>query len=796
MDEIKQEFSEFEASLLVRVATIFENEDNALCLKDLASESQLIAQKINALGQRAFETLGSLPDKYSEETLWLQIVNYSWLPQMKSYLLLWRDIIFQTQKALIRLWTNELSAPAFAQFQQRSKDQLEQATKQVSNYVPKQLITLKAKNSNAVAASVAWSLQDNPQPIYAKQIEQISQQCGQLQATSETLQTHFDTFQKVDNLIGDSLSNYQNVIEKRLKTAQDAISYLQENTQAKASKITFFAKNLEGKIEYQNHQDNFKISFESLLNIFDEKINLPVDTQNGIILMKEIAFRRKIKQWVESEVSPLMFEIWELLEFITDTLKRSLRNIQNRTAILANDPTTTNPTALEDIEVPLINFLKRTANWQKEIHRLDALIRQRLEKEFQLAMIYDHTKEFLPIPLQSTLTQSWFSGTKLYQRFHRFYTLINTKIQQFKKTVENETNLSTSEKIVRYVQTHQITNHNHHYTSIFLTKGYIGEAFWVERKAEMQHIQELIGQWKLGYRGSVLIHGQRFSGKTLFGEVVANRHFANNVIRLSPKTMVHCNGRKHQTTFDLGNALDFVKRYNYKNLRLMIWIDDLETWADADNLITENVRKLKKFIDSYSNQIFVMVSISNWAKAHLNSVYDIDRMFQANFNLDKMNIEEIQRAILIRHGATHRTLVDQNLEEVKRKQLLKMVQKVSRAGEGNIGEVLNLWALSIQLLDEEQVQFCFPQSYPMPDFINPDIGIVLSAIMMEKRTNEYRLRKQFGKAFEEKYRSIVQRLISVGLLVRYIDNNLEVNEVVVNEVGRLLEEGKYIVFNH
>jgi len=293
-----------------------------------------------------------------------------------------------------------------------------------------------------------------------------------------------------------------------------------------------------------------------------------------------------------------------------------------------------------------------------------------------------------------------------------------------------------------------------------------------------------------------LIHGQRFSGKTLFGEMVANHYFANNVIRLSPKTIVHCNGRKHQTSFDLGEALDFVKRYNYKNLRLLVWIDDLETWADADNLITENIRKLKKFIDNYSNHIFVMVSISNWAKAHLNSIYEIDKVFQANFNLDKMNIEEIQRAILIRHGATHRTLVDQNLEEVKRNQLLKMVQKVSRESNGNIGEALNLWALSIQLLDEENVQFHYPQIYSMPEFINPDVGIVLSTIMMEKRTNEYRLRKQFGKAFEEKYRSIVQRLISVGLLVRHIDNYLEINELVVNEVGRLLEEEKYIAFSN
>ena len=159
-------------------------------------------------------------------------------------------------------------------------------------------------------------------------------------------------------------------------------------------------------------------------------------------------------------------------------------------------------------------------------------------------------------------------------------------------------------------------------------------------------------------------------------------------------------------------------------------------------------------IDNHSNSIFIMVSISNWAKAHLNSIYDIDKVFQADFNLDKMDIDEIQRAILIRHGATHRTLVDNNLDEIKLNQLRKMVTKVSRSSNGNIGEALNLWSLSIRLLDEENVQFNYPQIYSMPDFINPDIGIVLSSIMMEKRTNEYRLRKQFGPALNDKYKVI------------------------------------------
>jgi hypothetical protein len=65
---------------------------------------------------------------------------------------------------------------------------------------------------------------------------------------------------------------------------------------------------------------------------------------------------------------------------------------------------------------------------------------------------------------------------------------------------------------------------------------------------------------------------------------------------------------------------------------------------------------------------------------------------------------------------------------------------------------------------------------------------------MEKRTNEYRLRKLFGSPFQEKFNFIIQRLISIGILTRHIDGWLEVNEVVVNEVGKILEEKNYLKF--
>ena len=67
--------------------------------------------------------------------------------------------------------------------------------------------------------------------------------------------------------------------------------------------------------------------------------------------------------------------------------------------------------------------------------------------------------------------------------------------------------------------------------------------------------------------------------------------------------------------------------------------------------------------------------------------------------------------------------------------------------------------------------------------------------MIEKRTNEYRLRRIFGPAFTEKYAPILQRLIGIGLLRRQLDGWLEINEVLVNELGHLLEDKGYLKYH-
>ena len=184
--------------------------------------------------------------------------------------------------------------------------------------------------------------------------------------------------------------------------------------------------------------------------------------------------------------------------------------------------------------------------------------------------------------------------------------------------------------------------------------------------------------------------------------------------------------------------------------------------------------------------------MSNWARNHFNKMHKLDRVFQAEINLDIMHPDDVHDAILIRHGATHKLLVDKEGHEISSQQLKKLTTHIYRQTGGNIGEALHEWAGAIKLTDDDKVMFVQKQPHGLPEFLNSDIGILLALTMRERRTNEYRLRKMFGPPFKEKYKYLVQRLISTGLFQRKIDGWLEVNDLVVNDVGKQLEKEHYL----
>lgn len=719
-------------------------------------------------------------------------VVFQWTLQAKSYLLLWRDVAFQLHKAYILHLDGQYSKKDLSKLQEASETTLQEAHQAFQAFTNHDARKVSEKEIER------WKHQKSPWGTYQEQIKEIEAQSQALLSQNQILSQSVGYFNTIQNIINNLLGDCNKEVEKIKTLAKEDINFIHENLDGKAdikySKAINRLEDREKNYFLNHHLKTFLDRWENEKLVLPKRQQYVVDVNDGLLLYKELDLNRAVRQWTDSEILPVLYEVWDLLERVERDFKISLSNIRNRIILLSKEENQAENIDSESLCYPLESFLEKAPNQEQLLTQLSRNIVDKLKEEFRVAQIFDASRSFLAVPFQSAVNQFRLNQSPVLSKISNWWKNQTGRLRRVKETVEQGETLSVSERIVRLIQVRKTASDNLQYASIFQTEGYIGESFFIGRKQELGRVDHLIRQWYEGFRGTLLLTGQRFSGKTLLGEYISNRYFSNDTIQLTPETTIEVQGRKLTTSYDLGEALEFIQKYSL-NQQPMVWIDDLEVWRDPQLPLGQNVRQLFNYFDRYSSRIFFLVSMSNWMKEHLSKYYEINRVFQANVNLDKMSAQEVQEAILVRHGATHKTLINKEGQEIKPNQFRKLTNRVYKFSEGNIGEALLRWSYAITPLENsDTVRYNNSIHNALPDFLNPDTAILLSAIIMQKRTNEYRLRKLFGKPFSENYSGLLQRLLNVGILTRDAAGWLEINELIVNDIGKLLDRSKYISF--
>lgn len=765
-------------------------------LSQFADQGRQLAEAFCHFGDRHFALLG----KEAEATPPVEVqraffVTYHWSGRAKAFLILWRDILFELQKGQILLEQGATTAENLDWLCVEAKQTLRDAAAELGLYLDARMQRARRTKTGMDKHLQKLRLQQNPWPVYREQLKALAEQLQRLVEQYQQLSKTGDTFRRLQEGLEDALAACRSEIDDHRRLARNTATNIENNADAKASRIAGQLEEIEAEIQLPQHITAFTDLAEQTIAGLSEKQQVPVATEGGLIRYKDINFRRSSRQWLDAEILPLLYEVWELTELDTNGLKMALLNIRNRSLLLASEQKDGKVAEFDrkDLVQPLQAFVRKSATTETEVQRLQDLAVERLQNDFQLSHVYQPTESFLPVPLQSTINKLRTNRNVIVTAVSDWWTKQSKAFRALQKTVEIEESLSISEKVVRYLQRRNWETTNTHYNSLFLTKGYIGESFWVGRTDELNHLQQLIHDWENGFRGAVALTGQRLSGRSLLGEVVANRFFPQRTIRLQPQSSITVNGRRLATTYDLDEALAFIRK-NTLNKPHLVWIDDLELWRDPNVPLGKNINALRRFIDDYSNQLFFLIAMGNSLRHHLERFCNIGKVFQAEINLDRMPLHDVREAIMIRHGATHKELLDNKSREVNPQLFQQMTAKVHKAAHGNIGEALNMWAFSTHAVDEFRVIHDLKNQYELPDFVNPDNALLLTAIILSKKSNEYRLRKLFGPAFSEKYRGVLQRLISIGLLRREADGWLEVTESAANDLGRLLEKKQYLKF--
>lgn len=788
---MEQLLSEFYEMLDAKVEEAWSIKNSDEHLVALVQNLQFLCEKTRHIGNYAFEEMEDISTEKEEVSR--KFINYQWMPQVKTHLVLWRDIIFETQKAMVLHQDNEITENELQLHIETSGKTMTESVEFIKNYFGE---TIKKHLQNEQTQKdflTAQSLITNPWPVYQEQINVLEAQSHSLYDQYQKVSETYKSLKAMVLRIHEILKAFENELSRIRKIGEEAASLLASDEAQGYQKLIRHITNVEEQALAFNHANTYTTVVQQTLATMVGKVDVPIRLEKSRIVYKEIDFEQGVKVWLHGEIRPHIIEAQEILDSIGNSMKMALINVKNRVALLSDGKEDPNQVKIRNSEYaqPLYTVLEMVGRKEEEVREFNKKVRKRILNKLHLNRIYLEDRVFLDSSQQYMLSQLKMDQTAWIQRMRNWVWAKGSIAKDFMANVAKEESLSLSEKLVRYINSRKSDENNIQYANIFSTRGYIGESFWVGREEERRHVVQIIEDWKRGYRGSVVVSGKRLCGKTVFGELIAHRFFPEETIRLKPFTSLKFGGRSIMLNDDIREGLDFIRKY-LGDKKLLIWIDDLETWQSVKIPSSQNVRVLLENIDQYSTQLFFMVSMSNWFRHHYNQMFQLGKVFQAEINLDYMTDENIRKAIMIRHGATHKILVDEELNKVASHEFNKIVLEVSRAAENNIGQALNLWSYFTKRLDDERVVHRADYGIQLPNFLNDENSILLRAVLMSKRTNEYRLRKTLGRAFGEKYRTIVMRLIALGILVRHMDGLLEINESIVNEVAAFLEEGGYL----
>ena len=296
------------------------------------------------------------------------------------------------------------------------KKTLQKAIEDLETYVEKATNTNPAKKAKAIER---WHLQNNPWAVYKQQILSIPDQCSRLLTEHKELHGVAESFEKIKALIHQTEDFCTNELAGIRKKAEGAIDIVKEEP-PKLGKIANQLENLEAEIKLPNHLNAFSEALNLQLDALPPKTRVPINVNKGMVEVKDINFKRNTKQWLESEVLPVLYELWELTEHTYNGLKMSLINIRNRAVLLSAEAREAD-FEKEDICQPLYLFLKNLSQKEASLKSLKGLISSRLEKDFNIASIYNPVADFLPVPLQSTINQFRQNQNHLQARIQNWF---------------------------------------------------------------------------------------------------------------------------------------------------------------------------------------------------------------------------------------------------------------------------------------------------------------------------------------------------------------------------------------
>lgn len=710
------------------------------------------------------------------------LIHFSYPDRFKSSFLLVRDVLLQLSIAQLRASEGLVSDAKIQKHFGESQALLKTELEKYLHYFVRERKALLDKPEVLKRKLESVKHFSNPWKTFHSQFQTISTQFTEINLSDCRLKQTIAQYNQIHELILQMRTDVQNKNALFEKKSLASLSEL-KNTHEK-EQLNTTIKSFEDLI---NLGIGMEIRSESTLRNLEDSVNkliihsIPVDSEGGYLVEKKVDFRKTSEKWLDYEILPYLTDLWDLQEATFSPLLNIAAQIKSSLLVAKK----TQQIASFDAEISSLNVItEQQKNAIKQSKDLIRHIEEALSQSFKVTELYT-ADEYLKVPFQTNFSR--LTSTK-QGTFHFYWKKMAHAFKNLGKQVKDAKEKTPHQRLEIALQILETRNEKEtpdHYHSLFLNKNFIGDLFLVRRKEQEEEIEKIISYWKKGQNRSLAVLGDPLCGKSAILEYVSHQFKSNEVHHLTPGADISIEGRKLKVGKNLEEVLNFVKR-SISNSKPLVVLDDLHLWRDSNSSLLTNAEVLIDFISSSSSKVFVIVGMTNALRLHLDTRMKFSQSFTNLLHANTSTSDEIYRAVMLRHGASHRSIFEKEGVKMNEIQLQKKIGWLTKKFDFNIGAVLQAWIFCTDVQEDGSIRFSEKETH-LNDFLSISELLILKNCLLFGYSSDLELKNLFTDRYENEYKPAVRKLFNIGVLDRDANGYLIVKNTVRQDIYSILK---------
>ncbi len=319
----------------------------------------------------------------------------------------------------------------------------------------------------------------------------------------------------------------------------------------------------------------------------------------------------------------------------------------------------------------------------------------------------------------------------------------------------------------------------HFYVTLFNGKSSIGKDYWVTRNIEEQSFKKAVKRYKEGYKGGIMVIGDRNTGKTVFIKQMAQELLKNqHVYTVFPSSQ----GSRSIDDFNKAIAKATQKRGEAQQIlgRLpagsTLVINDLELFWERSEGGNAVIKLLQQLINQYSHKILFILNTNPQAFKIINQENCIEPYFIEIINMMSFDAEELKDLVMKRHKSSGLGIVYHDEKVLTEVQLAHLFNKYFDYSSGNPGTALGGWLAHINKLSKGNLIINKP-AFPALSIFNDldeNLQLLLTEFVYHKRLSDASIAKVM-KWSEEHTNSMILSMQRSGIITEKVPGTYQID---------------------